>query len=59
MHNLCRNEIFCVVQDKCLDWFPRLRAISLAVEDVDGEQNEWKTLQGQVTTNIKPAIYKK
>ena len=35
-------------QDKCLDWFPRLRAISLAVEDVDGEQNEWKTLQGQV-----------
>ena len=34
-------------QDKCLDWFPRLRAISLAVEDVDGEQNEWKTLQGQ------------
>ena len=36
------------VQDKCLDWFPRLRAISLAVEDVDGEQNEWKTLQGQV-----------
>ena len=38
----------CVCQDKCLDWFPRLRAISLAVEDVDGEQNEWKTLQGQV-----------
>ena len=36
------------MQDKCLDWFPRLRAISLAVEDVDGEQNEWKTLQGQV-----------
>ena len=31
-----------------MDWFPRLRAISLAVEDVDGEQNEWKTLQGQV-----------
>ena len=36
-------------QDRCLDWFPRLRAISLAVEDVDGEQNEWKTLQGQVS----------
>merc|ERR1712045_502836 len=37
-----------MVKDKCLDWFPRLRAISLAVEDVDGEQNEWKTLQGQL-----------
>ena len=35
-------------QDRCLEWFPRLRAISLAVEDVDGEQNEWKTLQGQL-----------
>ena len=51
MHNLCWNPNIFVCQDKCLDWFPRLRAISLAVEDVDGEQNEWKTLQGQVTTN--------
>ena len=40
-----------ITQDRCLDWFPRLRAISLAVEDVDGEQNEWKTLQGQVGHN--------
>jgi len=40
-----RNKLF---QDRCLEWFPRLRAISLAVEDVDGEQNEWKTLQGQL-----------
>jgi len=37
-----------MVKDRCLDWFPRLRAISLAVEDVDGEQNEWKTLQSQL-----------
>ena len=51
------NEVcFCIfqslmfnIQDRCLEWFPRLRAISLAVEDVDGEQNEWKTLQGQVS----------
>ena len=70
-------------QNRCLDWFPRLRAISLKVsskrgywvntidscsslanfifrfsnikkkllekvEDADGEQNELKTLQGQV-----------
>ena len=37
-----------MVQDRCLDWFPRLRAISLAVEDVEAEQNEWRTLQAQV-----------
>ena len=44
-------------QDRCLDWFPRLRAISLAVEDVDGEQNEWKTLQGQVGCDLTIARY--
>merc|ERR1719516_46183 len=42
-----------MVKDKCLEWFPRLRAISLAVEDVDGEQNEWKTLQGQLDQTQK------
>ncbi len=36
------------LQEKCLDWFPRLRAISLAVEDVEGEQNEWRTLHNQL-----------
>ena len=30
-----------------------MRAISLAVEDVDGEQNEWKTLQGQLDQTQK------
>ncbi len=35
-------------QLRCLDWFPRLRAISLAVEDVEGEQNEWRTLHNQL-----------
>eukprot|EP00092_Neocalanus_flemingeri_P012650 GFUD01013633.1.p1 GENE.GFUD01013633.1~~GFUD01013633.1.p1 ORF type:complete len:2696 (-),score=487.89 GFUD01013633.1:214-8301(-) len=42
-----------MVKDRCLEWFPRLRAISLAVEDVDGEQNEWKTLQGQLDQTQK------
>merc|ERR1711971_184076 len=39
-HNMWHYLYFIVlikVKDKCLDWFPRLRAISLAVEDVDGE----------------------
>lgn len=33
---------------KSLDWFPRLRAISLAVEEVEGETNEWRTLHSQL-----------
>ena len=37
-----------MVKEKCLDWFPRLRAISLAVEEVEGEQNEWRSLHSQL-----------
>ncbi len=37
-----------MVKEKCLEWFPRLRAISLAVEDVEGEQNELRTLHNQL-----------
>jgi hypothetical protein len=44
------------LQDRCLDWFPRLRAISLAVEDVEAEQNEWRTLQAQVIFNTESYI---
>ena len=31
-----------------MEWFPRLRAISLAVEDIEGEQNDMKLLQSQL-----------
>nr|XP_040580259.1 inositol 1,4,5-trisphosphate receptor-like isoform X2 [Lepeophtheirus salmonis] len=37
-----------MVKHRCLEWFPRLKAISLAVEDVDGEQNEWRSLHNQL-----------
>merc|ERR1719219_1374070 len=37
-----------MVKEKCLEWFPRLRAISLAVEEVEGETNEWRTLHNQL-----------
>lgn len=37
-----------MVKLKSLDWFPRLRAISLAVEEVEGETNEWRTLHSQL-----------
>lgn len=42
-----------MVKERNLEWFPRLRAICLAVEDGDGEQNEWKTLQGQLDQTQK------
>lgn len=37
-----------VQQQRNLEWFPRLRAISLAVEEVEGEQNEWRALHNQL-----------
>jgi hypothetical protein len=36
-------------QNKCrLRWYLITIAISLTVEDVEAEQNKWKTLQAQV-----------
>jgi len=42
------SYVHLMVKNRCLDWFPRLRAISLAVEEVEGEQNELKTLHAQL-----------
>merc|ERR1711915_1054001 len=42
------SYVHLMVKNRCLDWFPRLRAISLAVEEVEGEQNELRTLQAQL-----------
>lgn len=40
--------VFCLhaieFQDKNLDWFPRMRAMSLVAEDSEGEQNEIRNL---------------
>jgi len=47
------SYVHSMVKNRCLDWFPRLRAISLKVEDADGEQNELKTLQGQLDQTQK------
>jgi len=37
-------------QDRQLDWFPRMRAMSLTHDDADGEQNDIRVLQGQLET---------
>lgn len=42
------NADVCVFQDRNLDWFPRLRAMSLAADESEGEQIELRTLQTQL-----------
>lgn len=36
------------LQDRNLDWFPRLRAMSLAADESEGEQMELRSLQAQL-----------
>ena len=38
----------CSMQEKNLDWFPRMRAMSLAADDAESEQNELRNLQLQL-----------
>lgn len=59
-----RTTIVCLMfQQRCLEWFPRLRCMSLAEENAaDPEQNELKQLRqllldtthhvGQLTTQL-------
>lgn len=42
-----------VFQEKNLDWFPRMRAMSLAADDGEGEQNELRNLQQQLESTNK------
>lgn len=37
-------------QDRNLDWFPRLRAMSLAADEGEAEQIELRSLQSQLET---------
>jgi hypothetical protein len=40
-------------QEKNLDWFPRMRAMSLTADDGEGEQNELRNLQQQLESTNK------
>ncbi len=40
-------------QDKNLDWFPRMRAMSLTADDSEGEQNELRNLQDKLDNTNK------
>lgn len=39
------SYVYTMVKDNILDWFPRLRAMSLAVVEGEGEQIELRSLQ--------------
>lgn len=42
-----------VYQEHNLDWFPRMRAMSLVSSDADGEQNEIRNLQEKLESTMK------
>lgn len=40
-------------QERNLDWFPRMRAMSLVSSDSEGEQNELRSLQEKLESTMK------
>lgn len=40
-------------QEHNLDWFPRMRAMSLVSSDAEGEQNEIRNLQEKLESTMK------
>lgn len=40
-------------QEHNLDWFPRMRAMSLVSSDAEGEQNEIRSLQEKLESTMK------
>ncbi|XP_045931664.1 inositol 1,4,5-trisphosphate receptor type 1 [Micropterus dolomieu] len=42
-----------MIREHNLDWFPRMRAMSLVSSDADGEQNEIRSLQEKLESTMK------
>ncbi|XP_059161303.1 inositol 1,4,5-trisphosphate receptor type 1-like isoform X4 [Physella acuta] len=42
------SYVDAMIKERNLEWFPRMRAMSLAAEDSEGEQNEIRNLQAQL-----------
>lgn len=42
----------CLFQEKNLEWFPRMRAMSLVSNEGDNEQNEMRSLQEKLTNTV-------
>lgn len=47
------SYVASMIKERNLDWFPRMRAMSLAANDSDNEQNEIRTLQTQLELTHK------
>lgn len=47
------SYVYAMVKGSNLDWFPRLRAMSLAAVEGDGEQLEIRTLMSQLDNTQK------
>ena len=47
---LAHGDVF---QNKNLDWFPRMRAMSLVSNEGEGEQNEIRILQDKLNSTMK------
>ena len=63
-HDGCNKSVSCfdvpaltvqisLHQEHNLDWFPRMRAMSLVSSDADGEQNEIRNLQEKLESTMK------
>ena len=48
MGDACTFKLYVLSQDRNLEWFPRLRAKSLAADEGEGEQVELRSLQSQL-----------
>lgn len=47
------SYVHSMIKDRNLDWFPRMRAMSLTADESEGEQNELRSLQDKLdVTNI-------
>lgn len=48
--------MFGYPQEHNLDWFPRMRAMSLVSSDSDGEQNEIRNLQEKLESTMRLVV---
>ncbi|KAG9468914.1 hypothetical protein GDO78_021690 [Eleutherodactylus coqui] len=46
-----------MIKDRNLDWFPRMRAMSLVSSDSEGEQNELRNLQEKLESSMRLVTY--
>ncbi|MGH0141734.1 UNVERIFIED_CONTAM: hypothetical protein FKN15_031691 [Acipenser sinensis] len=47
------SYVALMIKNKNLDWFPRMQAMSLVVNDTEGEQNELRNLQEKLGSTMK------